>query len=138
MPLNINAKLEVKLTCASKNGMRNFVNFHHSMFENLKIGTFIGSFYLKYKMCELKIYRGVMCYDNEEWCKIWRGLDLLVQNWHKEFDEFWPKHSEISKVCTLMGYLWPKHVILELKKAQKSYVWLRWRLMQNLKETDLC
>ena len=138
MPLNINAKLEVKLTCASKNGMRNFVNFHHSMFENLKIGTFIGSFYLKYKMCELKIYRGVMCHDNKEWCKIWRGLDLLVQNWHEEFDEFWPKHSEISKVCTLMGYLWRKYVMLELKKAQKSYVWLRRRLMQNLKETDLC
>ena len=29
-----------------------------------------------------------MCYDNEEWCKIWKGIDLLVQNWHEEFSKF--------------------------------------------------
>ena len=28
----------------------------------------------------------VMCYDNEEWCKIWRLFDLSFQNWHGEFD----------------------------------------------------
>ena len=27
----------------------------------------------------------VMCYDNEEWCKIWRLFDLSFQNWHGEF-----------------------------------------------------
>ena len=31
-----------------------------------------------------------MCHDIEEWCKIWKGIDLSVQNWHEEFDEFWP------------------------------------------------
>ena len=30
-------------------------------------------------MYELKIYRGVMCHDKEEWCKIWREIDLSVQ-----------------------------------------------------------
>ena len=25
---------------------------------------------------ELKIYRGVMCHDSEEWYKYWRGIDL--------------------------------------------------------------
>ena len=66
MTLKIDAKFEGKLTCASKNDMRNLANFHQSTFESLKIGTFIGSFYPKQKMYELKIYRGVMCHDNEE------------------------------------------------------------------------
>ena len=38
-------------------------------------------------MYEVKIYKGVLCHDNEEWCKTWRGIDLSVQNWHEEFDE---------------------------------------------------
>ena len=54
------------LTCASKNEMRNFASFHNSTFESLKIRTFIGSFYPKQKINELKIYSGVMCHDNEE------------------------------------------------------------------------
>ena len=66
MPLNISVKFEGKLTCAFKNDMRNFPNFHQNMFESLKIGTFIGLFYPKWKMYELKIYRGAMCHDNEE------------------------------------------------------------------------
>ena len=44
---------------------QNFTRAH----ESLKIVSkkyFIGSFYTKEKMHEFKIYRGVMCYDNEE------------------------------------------------------------------------
>ena len=50
-------------------------------------------FCLKLKMYELKIYRGVMCHDNEEWCKkrnwlvsskltweIWRILTRALEN----------------------------------------------------------
>ena len=66
MALIIDATFEGKLTCAFENDMRNLANFHHSMFESLKIGTLMGSFYSKQKMYELKIYRGVLCYDNEE------------------------------------------------------------------------
>ena len=66
MALKIDAKFEGKLTCAFKNDMRNLANFHQSMFESLKIGTLMGSFYPKQKMYELKIYRGVLCHDNEE------------------------------------------------------------------------
>ena len=29
-------------------------------------------------------------------------FDLSVQNCQAEFDEFWPKHLKISKICTLM------------------------------------
>ena len=67
-------------------------------------------------MYELKIYRGVTCHDSEEWVKIWKGIDLSVQSWHEEFDEFWPEHSKISKICTLMGCFWPKYIMFELNK----------------------
>ena len=66
MTLKIDTNFEGKISCASKNDMRNLANFHQSMFENLKIGTFIGSFYPKWKIYELKIYKGVMCHDNKE------------------------------------------------------------------------
>ena len=39
-------------------------------------------------MNELKIYRGVLCHENEEWYQIWRGIDLSAQNWHEEFGKF--------------------------------------------------
>ena len=29
-----------------------------------------------------------LCHDNEEWCRIWRGIDLSFQNWHEEFDKY--------------------------------------------------
>ena len=66
MTLNIDATFEGKLTCAFKNDMRNLANFHQSMFESLKIGTLMGSFYPKQKMYEFKFYRGVLCQDIEE------------------------------------------------------------------------
>ena len=69
--------------------------------ESLKIETLMGSFHPKYKMYELQIYRVVLFHETEEGREIWRGIDLLVQNWHEEFDEFRPKHW---KICTLMGF----------------------------------
>ena len=66
MALNIDATFEGKLTCVFKNDMRNLANFHQSMFEGLKIGTLMGSLNPKQKIYELKIYRGVLCHDNEE------------------------------------------------------------------------
>ena len=57
--------------------------------ESVKISTFMESFCPKQKIHELKIYRGVMCNDTEEWWKIWSAIDLPFQNWNKEFDKFW-------------------------------------------------
>ena len=90
-------------------------NFHQSTFESLKIRSLMGSFYPKWKLYELKIYRGVLCHDNEEWYQIWTGIDLSVQNWHDAFDKFWSEHSKISKICTLTGCFWPKYIMFELK-----------------------
>ena len=133
MALNIYAKFERKMTCAFKNDMMNLANFHHSTFESLKCGTFIGLFYPKWKMYELKVYRGAMCHDNEKWCKIWRGIDFSVQNWHEEFK------SQISVLKNLKnlhfnGLLLNKVYNIWAKKVQRSYVRWHWILMQNLKK----
>ena len=89
--------------------------------ESLKIGTFMASFYPKLKMYEFKICRGVMCHDNEEWCKNWRAIDLSVQNWH---DEFWRictralknlKNLHFNGLLLTKGYnVWPKESTEEL------------------------
>ena len=67
-------------------------------------------------MLEPKIYRGVISDGTEEWWKIWRGIDLLFPNWHKEFDKFWLENSKVSKVYTLMHCFWPNYIMFELKK----------------------
>ena len=66
--------------------------------ESLKTGILMGSFNPEEKRYEIKIQRGVMCYDNEDWCKIWREIDLSFQNWHEEFDEFWPNFESFIKL----------------------------------------
>ena len=60
-----------------------------------------------------------MCYKNEEWYKIWKGIDLSGQNWHEEFNKFWPEYSKISKIWTLMGCSWPKYIMFELRKYSR-------------------
>ena len=89
-------------------------------------------------MYELKNYRGVICHDNEEWCKIGRGIDLSFQNWHEDFDESWPEHLKISKISTFMGCLWPKYIMFDLKNYREvmfdsTEYWCKiWR------KTDFC
>ena len=65
MTLECNAKFEGKLTCGLKNDSRIWQMFTRA-YKILRIGTLIGCFYTKRKMYELKTYRGVMHYDNEE------------------------------------------------------------------------
>ena len=48
----------------------------------------MGSFRANYIFFELKKYREVIFHETEEGYKIWRGIDLSFQNWHKEFDKF--------------------------------------------------
>ena len=76
----------------------------------------MGSLWAKYTFFELKKYRGIIFHETEERYKIWRGIDLLFQNWHKEVDKIWPEHSKVSKTVILMGSFWPKYILFELKK----------------------
>ena len=82
-----------------------------------------------------KTYRGVMSNGTAKWWKIWRGIDLSFQNGHEGFNEFWPEHSKIPKICTLMGCLWPKYIMLALKgvRFDGTKYWCKiW------KKIDLC
>ena len=49
--------------------------------------------------------------------KFQEEFDCSVQNWDEKFDEFWSKHSKVPKMCTLMGYFWPKYSMFELNKV---------------------
>ena len=55
---------------------------------------------------------------------IWRGIDVSFQNWesfenwHEKFDKFWPEHSKVSNIFTLMGFFWAKYNLFELKKIK--------------------
>ena len=102
-----------------------------------KIFTLIGSFWVNYVLFELTKYRGVIFHETGRGYKIWRGIDLSFQNWHKEFDKFWPEHSKVSKIFTLMGSFWAKYILSELKKIERSYLSWHWRVMQNLKKNWL-
>ena len=79
-----------------------------------EIFTVIGYFCWKYIKFQLKKYRGIMSYDIEEWWKIWRKTDSLFQKW-QQFGEFWPKHSKVSKSCTLINSYCAKYLLFELK-----------------------
>ena len=81
-----------------------------------KIFILMCSFWAKYILFELKKYRGVIFHETEEGYKIWRGIDLSFQNWHKEFDKFWPEHLKVSKIFTLIGSFWAKFILFELEK----------------------
>ena len=63
MTLESDAKFEEKLTCGLENEMRNLVKYYQS---TRKSQNWDFSYYPKQKMYELKIYRGVMCFGNEE------------------------------------------------------------------------
>ena len=63
------AKFEEKVTCGLENDMKTLANFHQRT-QKSQNWDFYWVFYPKQKMYELKIYQGVMCYDNEEWQKI--------------------------------------------------------------------
>ena len=82
-------------------------------------------------MYALKIYRRAVCPDNDEWCKVWRVIDLPVQNWHEELAL--SEHSKISKMCIVMGCFWPRYV----KEAHSKYFSWRWSVMQYLKKNWL-
>ena len=96
----------------------------------------MGSFYPKQKMYELEIYRGVMNHDNEQWCKIWIGIELSLQNCHHNLTNLIQAFKYLKKLH-FNRLLLTKVYDVSAKEVQKSYVWWHRRLMQNLKENWL-
>ena len=68
-----------------------------------KICTLISCFWPKYKIFQLKTYRGVIFDSTEYWCKIWRKTDFCFQNWQEEFGKFLPEHIWKS---TILDFYW--------------------------------
>ena len=83
-----------------------FGEFWSGHLEILKICTLMVCIWPKH--FELKKYRGVMFDGTEEWCKIWRKIDLCFQKWHEEFGKFSPKHVWKSKNWEFHWVLWSK------------------------------
>ena len=125
MTMKNDAKFHEELACHFKVDMRNLTN----------LMCFLWG---KYILFELKKYRGVIFHETEEGYKIWRGIDLSFQNWHKEFDKFWPQHLKVSKIFALMGFFWAKYILLKLKKYRGViYLSWNWRRIQNLERNRL-
>ena len=76
----------------------------------------MGSFWAKHILFELKEYREVIFLETKVGYKIWRRIGLSFQNWHKQFDKFWPEHSKVSKIFTLRCSFWPNYIFFELEK----------------------
>ena len=82
----------------------------------------MDSFWTKYILFELKMYRGVIFRDTEDWCKIWRKTDMWFGKWDEEIDKFSPDHLKVSK----FGLWWDPFVqsrkCLSLKFTEELYV----------------
>ena len=88
MKLKRETKFGKESICRFKIGIRNLIKFDPCTRKSQKIFILMGSFGAKYVLLELKKYRGAISHETEEGYKIWRGIDLLFQNWCKEFDKF--------------------------------------------------
>ena len=114
MKLKSDTKFKEKLTCGFKCDMRNLVNFRPTT-QTSKNSTLMGYFWPKYMRFELKIYRGVIFHDNEQWCRIWINPDLVVSKMAWEIGLTFIIALKSLKNCILMGCFCPKHVMLQLE-----------------------
>ena len=87
MAMENDAKFPREIEFSFKNWHEEFDGFWSNQSKVSKICTLIGSFQPKY-MFELKKHRGVIFHDTEEWCEIWRKIDLRFGKWHEEFGKF--------------------------------------------------
>ena len=112
-------KIWIGIDLSLKDWHNEFDKFWSECLKVSKIFTLMGSFWAKYILFELKKYRAVIFHETGERCKIWSGMDLSFQNRHKEFDKFWPEHSKVPKIFTLMGSFWAEYIFFELIKYKE-------------------
>ena len=61
----------------------------------------------------------------------WRGIQnlegnrLFIQNWHKEFDRFWPEHSKVSNHFHFKRLLLSKVYIVWAKKSTEELSFMK-------------
>ena len=102
---------------------------------SLKIWTLMCYFCQKYIMVELKMGRGVMCHNTEEWCKIWGATDMVFEKWHG-FDEFRLNTQKSQNLHFNVLFLTEVNNVWA-KKLQRSFVSWHGKVMQYLKKNWL-
>ena len=63
---------------------------------------------------------------------------MSFQNWHEKFEKFWPEHSKVSKMCTLICSFWTKYIMFELKKYRGVMFHDNDESCKIWRKTDLC
>ena len=75
-----------------------------------------------------------MLNDTEELWKIWSGIDLSFQNWHKQFGRVFTRELASLKNSHFNRLLLTKVYNVWVKKVQRSSISWCYRVMQNLKK----
>ena len=96
----------------------------------------MGSFWAKYRLFELKKYRGVIFHGTEEWWKIWRNW-LVVSKLTWGIWQILTQALKSLKTFHFNGLLLSKIYIVWTKKLQRGYLSWHWRMMQNLERNWL-
>ena len=102
--------------------------------KSLKNCTLMDSFCPKDIMFQLENFKGIMCHDTEDWCKIWRKTDLWLEKWLIEFGWF---SCEQAKICTLMGFFCPKHITRFRWKSTEKFCLVTLKSVQCFKKNWL-
>ena len=101
-----------------KNDIRNLFNFHPS---NCKSENLHFDGILLFKVGNVWALNLQRSYLSSQW----RMMKNLKRNWlvvsklTPQFDKFWPKHLNVSKICILKGCFWPKYIMFELKCTEE-------------------
>ena len=104
-------KISRGIDLSFQNWLEKFDEFWPEHLKVSKIFTLLCSLWAKYILCELEKYSRVIFHETEEGDKIWRGINLLFSNWHKEFVKFWKSwwlyvcvnHSLVSANSSLLS-----------------------------------
>ena len=113
--------------------MKNLANFHQSTFESLK--NWVFSWVLLSKVENVWACNLHGCYVLWEW----REMQNLKKNWLVNSKLTWVIWWILSGALENLKILLFNGLLLTIvhnvwaNKVQTSYIWLHWRLMQNLK-----
>ena len=131
MTLTGDAKFEEKLTCGLENDMRNIANFHQSTWKSQNYDWW--DLIQTRKIWAQNPQRSYMSWQ-------WRMMQNLKRNWRVISKLTWGIWRVLTRALESLDnfhfnvLLLSKAYIVWAKKVQRSYVWLHWRLMQNLEE----
>ena len=101
-----------------------------------KLGLWWDPFVKSWKCMTLKFTEELCVMTMKNDTKIEEELPFRFKIDMRSLANFDPSTRK-SKKLLFNWLLWPKYIMFELKKVQRSYVWWHWILMQNLKENWL-